>query len=200
LQGDDDRQPAQPIRWLDPAGTWVALIFAGTGGSLLKIVLIIAKPNLLTIVRRGKDGGKRVMRRLRLALVLASSFATLPAFAETRVEEAVRLSKLTLSAMECANLAVNDADSQRLQEVGMSAGKQFLEAMPKLTQEEQKSAGPKIALLWREVIPGPSIDFILGRVWERMTDIAYKSLGDDTKKWDSAKVVKYSQKNCMIIR
>jgi hypothetical protein len=140
------------------------------------------------------------MRRLGLALVLAFSFATLPAFAENRVEEAVRLSKLTLSAMECANLAANDADSQRLQEVGMSAGKQFLEAMPKLTQDEQKAAGPKIALLWRGVIPGPSIDFILGRVWERMTDSAYKSLGDDTKKWDSEKVVKYSQKNCMIIR
>jgi hypothetical protein len=136
------------------------------------------------------------MRRLSLALLLA--FATLPAIAETRVEEVVRLSKLTLSAMECANLAPNDADSRRLEEVGLSAGKQFLEAMPKLTQDEQKAADPKIALLWRGV-PGPSIDFVLGRVWERMTDSAYKSLGDDTKKWDSEKVVKYSEKNCMII-
>src|ERR1700677_3859286 len=98
------------------------------------------------------------MRRLSLALLLA--FATLPAIAETRVEEVVRLSKLTLSAMECANLAPNDADSRRLEEVGLSAGKQFLEAMPKLTKDEQKAADPKITLLWPGV-PGPSIAFVL---------------------------------------
>jgi hypothetical protein len=125
--------------------------------------------------------------------------AILPAIAETRVEEVVRLSKLTLSAMECANLASNDADSQRLAEVGISAGKKFLEATPKLTQEEQKTAGRDIALLWRGV-PGPSMDFILGRVWEQMTEAAYKSLGDDTKQWDREKIVKYSAKNCMVIR
>jgi hypothetical protein len=139
------------------------------------------------------------MQRLSLALILVFAFATLPAFAETRVEEVIRLSKLTLSAWECANLAANEADSQRLEEVGMTAGKKFLETAPKLTEEEQKTAGRDIAILWRGV-PGPSVDFILGRVWEKMSDIAYKSLGDDTKNWDREKVVKYSQKNCMVIR
>ena len=43
-------------------------------------------------------------------------------FAENRVNEAVRLSKLALSAMECANFAPNDAEAGRLGEIGISAG------------------------------------------------------------------------------
>ena len=138
---------------------------------------------------------------MRLAAVFGISICLFvsQAVAETRMEEAVRLSKLTLSAMECANLATNEGDSQRLSEVGLTAGKKFLDLLPKLTPEELKSAGPNLAILWRGV-SGPSTDFVLGRVWEQMAVIAHKSLGDDTSKWDREKVRRYSEKNCMIIR
>jgi hypothetical protein len=43
------------MSWFDPAGTWVAPTFAGIKrGWRAAVVLIIAKPKLLTIVRRGK--------------------------------------------------------------------------------------------------------------------------------------------------
>jgi hypothetical protein len=119
--------------------------------------------------------------------------------AESRVNEAVRLSKLTLSAMECANFAPDDAEAGRLGEIGINAGKKFLELMPTLSEEERKSAGPDIAMLWRGV-SGYSIDFVLGRVWQEMEKISYESLGDDTKAWERNKLVKYSEKNCSIIR
>jgi hypothetical protein len=101
--------------------------------------------------------------------------------------------------MECANFANNDADAQRLQDVALSAGKKFLDVLPKLSQEEMKIAGPNIAMLWRGA-SGPSADFVLGRAWETMTGIAYKSLGEDTSKWDREKVRRYSEKNCALVR
>jgi hypothetical protein len=121
------------------------------------------------------------------------------AVAQSRVDEAIRLSKLTLSAMECANLAPSEADFQRLFEVGLSSGKKFLDLLSKLSPEESKTASPNLAMLWRGV-SGPSTDFVLGRVFEQMTTIAYKSLGEDTSKWDRDKSVRYSVKNCMLIR
>ncbi|HEY2756986.1 MAG TPA: hypothetical protein VGJ01_14775 [Pseudolabrys sp.] len=63
----------------------------------------------------------------------------------------MRLSKLTLSAIECSNFAPNEAEANRLGAIGIEAGKRFLELVPKLSAEEQKKAGPNIAVLWRGV-------------------------------------------------
>jgi hypothetical protein len=141
------------------------------------------------------------MSRKAIGIVVGLCFclSSPQAFAENRVNEAVRLSKLTLSAMECANFAPNDEEAGRLSEIAISAGKKFLELIPTLSDEEQKLAGPNIAVLWRGV-PGYSNDFVLGRVWQEMENSAYKSLGDDTKEWKYNKSVKYSEKNCSIIR
>jgi hypothetical protein len=65
-------------------------------------------------------------------------------FAEDRVNEAVRLSKLTLSAMECANFAPNDAEAGRLGEIGIGAGKNFLELMPTLSDDNKNSQDLKL--------------------------------------------------------
>jgi hypothetical protein len=101
--------------------------------------------------------------------------------------------------MECANYAKDGAEAQRLANIGIAAGRQFLDAFPKLSAEEQKAVGPHIALLWKGV-SGPSVDFVLGQAWKEMETIAYQSLGDNTKVWDSAKLTKFSQKNCTLIR
>jgi hypothetical protein len=139
------------------------------------------------------------MRTLIVSTVICVCLNAPHASAETKVEEAVRLSKLTLSAMECANYAKDGAEAQRLASIGIAAGRQFLDAFPKLSADEQKAAGPNIALLWRGV-SGPSVDFVLGQAWKEMETMAYKSLGDDTKVWDNSKLLKYSQKNCSLIR
>jgi hypothetical protein len=49
-------------------------------------------------------------------------FVSVCAAAETRIDEAARLSKLTLSAMECANWAPTGDETQRLGEIGIDAG------------------------------------------------------------------------------
>jgi hypothetical protein len=130
-----------------------------------------------------------------LFVVLSTAFS----FAETRVEQAIRLSQTTLSAFECAILASSGEESGRLNKAAISAGKQFLELAPKLDAEEQKSANPNIAILWRGVW-GPSEDFILGQVSKEMERSTYDQLGNDTKLWESKKQTRYREKNCALIR
>jgi hypothetical protein len=101
--------------------------------------------------------------------------------------------------MECAHFAKDGQEAQRLADVGIAAGRQFLAALPKMSDDERKAASPGIALLWRGV-GGPSVDFQLGEVWKEIETSAYQSLGDDTKLWDNTKITKYSQKNCALIR
>jgi hypothetical protein len=119
------------------------------------------------------------------------------AHAETRGDEAARLSALTISAMECSFLSNDDHESQRLRDIGIAAGKELLDLMPKLSAEERTG---RIALIWYEIIPGYSTDFILGRLWERLNREVHQQLGNDTKTWDSKKAERYHEKNCMVIR
>ena len=153
-------------------------------------------------IRRRFCLGGRTMRfiAIRIGAVIVGVCLTSSTIAEIRIDEVVRLSKLTLSAMQCAILATDTADSARLSEIGLVAGKKFLELAPKLSDEEAKIAGNHIAILWRGVLPGPSSDFILGRVWQEEEEEVYRSLGNDTEKWEQEKVRKFSEKNCMIIR
>jgi hypothetical protein len=137
------------------------------------------------------------MKRLILATVLC--FCISPTQAATKAEDAVRLSKLTISAMECANFTKDGVEAQRLADIGIAAGKQFLALIPTMSDDERKAASPNIALLWR-ALWGPSIDFELGQVWKEIETGAYQSLGEDTKQWDNNKLLKYSQKNCALIR
>jgi hypothetical protein len=139
------------------------------------------------------------MLKKAILIVVGVCCGSVQAFAETRGEEAIRLSKLTLSAIECSILAGDGNESQRLGEVGIAAGKKFLELIPKLNAEEQKSSKEHIAILWRGM-SGYNSDFVMGRVWQGMVTITYRSLGDDTKQWERDKRTKYLDKNCMIIR
>ena len=120
-------------------------------------------------------------------------------FAETRAEEAIRLSTLTVSAIECSVLSSDSSDAKRLGEIGIAAGKKFLELIPTLSAEERKSSEEHISVLWRQV-SGYNSDFVMGRMWQEILTNVYWSLGDKTKEWDGNKRKKYLDKNCMIIR
>jgi hypothetical protein len=67
-------------------------------------------------------------------LIVGICFASVTT-AETRIDEAVRLSKLAPSAMECSILAADKADAQRLAEIGLASGKKYFNAVAKLSEE-----------------------------------------------------------------
>lgn len=138
------------------------------------------------------------MHKAIMCVLGMACLGSVQAKAETNTEEVIRLSKLTLSAMECSHFSKEEEEANRLGLIGIEAGKKFLALMPRLSPQEQKSAGQNIAMLWRGV-SGYSVDFVLGRVWQEMQRIAYDSLGNETKDWDAIKFKKYTEKNCMII-
>jgi hypothetical protein len=127
-----------------------------------------------------------------IGIIVGVCLCLAQAFAETQVEEAVRLSKLTISAIECSVLASDGNEAQRLGEIGFAAGKKFLDVIARLSTEEQKSANQNIALLWHGV-PGPNSDFVLGRVWQEVEHNVYRLLGDDTEAWKNKKERMYSE-------
>jgi hypothetical protein len=132
-----------------------------------------------------------------VTFVVVASFAS-TTVAETRIDEAVRLSKLALSAMECSMLAPDKVDAQRLAKIGLASGKQYFAAVAKLSEENEKIASKEIPAIWKGV-SGISPDFVLGRVWQKMESIVQKSLGDDKSKWARKKAEKYVDKNCVSI-
>jgi hypothetical protein len=127
-------------------------------------------------------------------------FGAWQAIAETRIEEAVRLSKLTISAIQCSQLADDDNEAQRLSAMGIAAGKQFLDLFANLSPAERQSADPNIATLWH-LVPGPSNDFILGRVWELLEKETLASYDSDDKKVAKIRQQQlFDNKNCSLIR
>ncbi len=118
-------------------------------------------------------------------------------------EELIQLSRLTMSAIECSILATNDNEAQRLGEIGVKAGKDFLNYMrlyyDKLTVDEKKHVNNNVAILWHGV-PGPSDDFVMGRVWQELEHIVYKRLGDNTTLWDAKRKSEFETKNCSLIK
>ena len=132
------------------------------------------------------------------AFVLTTGFAS-AAVANTRIDQAVRFSKLALSAMECSMLAPDKADARRLAELGLSSGKKYFDAVAKLSDQEQKIAAGDIPAIWKG-ITGISPDFLLGRVWQKLEQAVQMSLGADKGKWAREKARKYADKNCMSVR
>jgi hypothetical protein len=118
-------------------------------------------------------------------------------------EELVQLSRLTMSAIECSILATDNNEAQRLGDIGVKTGKEFLSNMrvyyDKLTVDEKKHVNNNVAILWHGV-SGPSDDFVMGRVWQELEHIVYKRLGDNTTLWDVNRNSEFAAKNCSLIK
>jgi len=161
---------------------------------------------------------------LTLAAVFILSLATEHVIAQPIIAEEVRLSKLTLSAFECSLLAGDNKEAQRLFNVGFVAGRSFLRGIGTLTREERTRLSAQMDLLWQRVwdgtsqyvvgqswklsdsighsLWGPTIDFILGRVFSERAAWAYKISGgveidDDTRNVNNGKM--YRERNCSLI-
>jgi hypothetical protein len=128
-------------------------------------------------------------------VVLISTTAS----SETHVEDAIKLSQLTLSAMLCANYTDDNKEANRLFDLGIASGKKFIQTWENMSIEERKTASPNISVLWGRV-QGFSVDFVLGQVWNEMTKDAYRFLGDDTKQWQYKRSREYADRNCSILR
>ena len=116
---------------------------------------------------------------MRFAVVLAF----LPQIA-LATEEDAKAAMVMWTAFECGTYAELSGDRDRqaaLFERGMTAGRQFFAAIEAgtITEEEQREHVPYIVPL---LAAGPSVDFVLGRIFESAMNSAY----DDVVKEDMA--------------
>lgn len=117
-----------------------------------------------------------------------------------------KMGRATWAAFECSSLASvleKPRDQERLFLFGYEQGKRFFSAMQsgRITQKDLRSTIPSGLLM---VAQGPSIDFILGRVFESAQHNALKDvittetvLNKDLKKGLASQ--KYTSGNCELI-
>jgi hypothetical protein len=143
------------------------------------------------------------MRSIRTSILALAALAILfslseNASAQAVVQEEARLSKLTLSAFDCALLAGDNKEAHRLLEVGHTAGRAFLSGINNLTKVERTRLSGQIDLSWQQVwdgtsqsvvakppndslgrnLWGPTTDFILGRLFSERAALANKASGN----------------------
>jgi hypothetical protein len=97
--------------------------------------------------------------------------ATVLTIGPARSEEAkARLGRVMWAAFECttfASMADKQEDAKRLFDIGLKAGRDFIEALNRgnISQEEFSTMVPMgVTMLIRE--GGPSTDFVVGRVYQ----------------------------------
>lgn len=134
------------------------------------------------------------MKRLLLAVALLGAVA---ASAQDTVDtEAVRLSRLAMAAFECVHYTVDTDEQTRLFQLGHKAGAAFLDIAEKRGINDATRGN--LAVLWR-FLSGPSVDFVLGRLYEQMADKAADELGSNTDLWDGMRPTKYGERNCGLL-
>ncbi|MFZ1726707.1 MAG: hypothetical protein WBO29_11045 [Albidovulum sp.] len=105
---------------------------------------------------------------------LAIALALLPQIAVADEEDA-KAAMFMLTAFECSTYAEMSGDRERqaaLFERGIAAGRQFFAAIEAgtITEEEQRQHVPYMLPL---LAAGPSVDFVLGRIFEYSMNSAY---------------------------
>ena len=94
-----------------------------------------------------------------IGIVVGVCLCSAQAFSETREEELVRLSKLTISAFECSVLTDGD-DAKLAFFVGLKAGEGLWDGLRKLSTDEVRTIGLKIDKLWGMVKGGTTTEFV----------------------------------------
>ena len=129
------------------------------------------------------------MTRVVLAMAI---FAAIPSVsvAQTDAEKA-RLGRTVWSAFDCAYYAWQSGDKQendRLVDLGLKAGRGFLEAV-KNKEIPEDVINREVPFVVLTLLQGPSLDFILGRVYEAATTNA----ADEVMKREGGKQLEFSQ-------
>ena len=111
-----------------------------------------------------------------VACLLAISCSSV-ASAEDGIEKA-RLGRVMWSAFQCSifgELSDNKKEQARLFQIGLKAGRDFLEALNanQITQEAMNTEVPVAVIM---MLQGPSIEFIVGRIYEAALSDAYDEI------------------------
>ena len=132
-------------------------------------------------------------------------------------DKGINLGRLAVSAFICstfAEYAEKKDEQRRLFKIGYEAGKKLLEGvMNKTLPEEQISKAP---LFFTLRLGGPTVDFMLGRIFEGMSEEALDKVVKhdaegkyipDPAKWNHGQELqaliasnKYEKSNCTLIR
>jgi hypothetical protein len=145
------------------------------------------------------------MRRLAPALAIALVVAATPACdrngskADIDIPTAQTRAALALSAFECSHLATSQADHSRLFNVGVQAGRDFLQFAEK-NANGYRSLAPQVDPAWVQVEDRPSVDFKLGELHAITVARAIgwrRGLGDNA--WEARREALYREKNCQFL-
>ena len=106
---------------------------------------------------------------------------------------------LALSAFECSHLATAQADTSRLFNLGVQAGRDFLEFADK-NQSGYQSLGSQIDPVWTRVEARPSVDFKLGELhaYTIARAIEWRGRYSDSS-WEGRRQQLYVEKNCQFL-
>lgn len=106
---------------------------------------------------------------------------------------------LALSAFECSHLAAAQAESSRLFNVGVGAGRDFL-GFAAANANGYKSIEAEIDPVWRAVRARPSVDFRLGELYALSTmKIATQRERSSPGAWEARREALYREQNCAFI-
>jgi hypothetical protein len=106
---------------------------------------------------------------------------------------------LSLSAFECSHLATTQADTSRLFNVGLQAGRDFL-GFAETNANGYRSLVPQLDPAWVQVENRPSVDFKLGELHAITVARAMawrRGLRDSA--WEARRETLYQEKNCQFL-
>ena len=153
------------------------------------------------------------MHKAVLAFATALLFGLTPL---TAAAQSARNGRVMWSAFQCATFAELSGDTkeqERLFTAGVKAGRQFVEALQK-GQISREAMSSEVPIGVTMLLAGPSVDFIIGRIFESAMGDAYDDIVkrkngmllpvDDWVRDDGLKKSiaqqKYSQGNCQLIQ
>ena len=106
---------------------------------------------------------------------------------------------LALSAFECSHLATAQADTSRLFNLGLQAGREFLDFADN-NQSGYQSISNQIDPVWTRVEARPSVDFKLGELhaYTIARAIEWRGRYNDSN-WEGRRQQLYVEKNCQFL-
>ena len=117
----------------------------------------------------------RSMVVVAFGMLVVVSLAPQNGKAEAQGDDLVRLSKLSISAFECSVVATDKKEDARLFEVGLTAGRTFLDGINRLEPAERQKVEREVALIWLSK-DSPSNDFVLGEVYQFVRERVFHEL------------------------
>lgn len=117
---------------------------------------------------------------------------------QAQINAQMRNSTLTLSGFECSVVAPDAAETERLFNLALNAGRDFIAFARSHPEQFAKSLQSNVAMLWSQV-SGPTPDFILGQIYANRVEEVYKEHSSDKRVWDLTRQRIYREKNCALI-